>query len=135
MTPEEIREYLDGEAARQVGVVGTLRADGSPHLAPIWFWYDGAAVFIWTGEDRAWVHHLRRDPRVAFSVQDQTAPYAAVVMRGTAEVLPADPRVVRQIVAGYVPAAEIDAYIEIWNDLHLVVKISPGEFRAWGRGY
>jgi PPOX class probable F420-dependent enzyme len=135
MTPEEIRQYLDGAPARQVGVVGTLRADGSPHLVPVWFWHDGAAVFIWTGEDRAWVHHLRRDPRVAFSVQDQTEPYAAVVMRGTAAVLPADPQVIRQIVAGYVPAVEIDAYIQNWRDLHLVVKITPGEIRAWGRGY
>jgi PPOX class probable F420-dependent enzyme len=135
MTPEEIIRYLDGAPARKVGVVGTLRADGSPHLVPVWFWYDGVAVFIWTGEDRAWVHHLRRDPRVAFSVQDQTEPYAAVLMRGTAEVLPADPRVIREIVAGYVPPAEIAAYIEIWKELQLIVSIAPAAIRAWGRGY
>ena len=135
MTPEEISRYLDQAPARPVGVVATLRADGSPHALPVWYWYDGAAVFIWTGEDRAWVHHLRRDPRVAFSVQDQAEPYAAVLMRGTAETSPADDETIRRIVAGYVPAAEIDAYIEIWKSLQTMVKITPSEIRAWGRGY
>ena len=113
MPPEEISRYLDQAPARPVGVVATLRADGSPHALPVWYWYDGAAISIWTGEDRAWVHHLRRDPRVAFSVQDQAEPYAAVLMRGIAETLPTDDETIRRIVAGYVPAPEIDAYIEI----------------------
>jgi PPOX class probable F420-dependent enzyme len=135
LTPEEIRRYLDGSPSRRVGVVGTLRADGSPHLIPVWYWYDGAAVYVWTGEDRAWVHHLRRDPRVAFSVQDQAEPYAAVLMRGTAEILPAADAVIRRIVEGYIPAAEIDDYIKLWQALELMVKITPHEVRAWARGY
>ena len=73
--------------------------------------------------------------RVTFSVQDQSEPYTAVIVRGTAEVLPADPLVIRQIVAGCVHAAEVDAHIEIWIDRQLTVRIVPAEIRAWRRGY
>jgi PPOX class probable F420-dependent enzyme len=135
MTPDEITSFLDTSPARHVGVVATVRRDGTPHLIPVWYWFDGAAVSIWTGEDRAWVHHLRREPRVAFSVQDQAAPFAAVIIRGTADVLPADAAIVRRITKRYLAAAEVDAYLETWGHLQTMVKITPHDIRAWDRGY
>ncbi|MGH2615992.1 MAG: pyridoxamine 5'-phosphate oxidase family protein [Thermomicrobiales bacterium] len=135
MTPDDITAFLDASPARHVGVVATVRGDGAPHLVLVWYWYDGAAVHIWTGEDRAWVRQLRRDPRVAFSVQEQSAPFAAVIIRGTADVLPADAAIVRRITERYIPAADVDAYMETWSVLQTIVKITPRDIRAWGRGY
>jgi PPOX class probable F420-dependent enzyme len=135
MTPDEITAFLDASPARHVGMVGTVRGDGAPHLVPVWYWYDGAAVYIWTGEERAWVRHLRRDPRVAFSVQDQARPFAAVVMRGTAEVLPADATIVRRIAERYLPAAAVDRYLATWAHLHTMVRITPRHVCSWDRGY
>jgi nitroimidazol reductase NimA-like FMN-containing flavoprotein (pyridoxamine 5'-phosphate oxidase superfamily) len=59
-----------------------LRHDGSPHIVPVWFRWDGGAVQIWTTEACAWLRNLLRDPRVAFSVQTFDEPYPAVVTRG-----------------------------------------------------
>src|SRR3712207_8687354 len=86
MTPDAVQGFLDRVRPALLGVVSTLLADGSPHGVPVWYRYDGAAVHIWTHEERLWVRNVRRDARVAFSVQEIEPPFAAVVMRGTAEV-------------------------------------------------
>jgi PPOX class probable F420-dependent enzyme len=86
MSPDELRAFLDREWPTPLGVVATIRGDGSPHVVPVWFRWNGEAVQIWSGEERLWVRNVRRDPRVAFSVQEEKPPFAAVIMRGRAEV-------------------------------------------------
>ena len=65
---------------------GPRAADGSPHVVPVWYRWDGHDVLVWTHEERLWVRNLRRDPRVAFSVQEPKPPYGAVTVRGQAEI-------------------------------------------------
>ena len=90
MSEAELEAFLAQTFPTPLGVIATLRRDGSPHVIPIWFrWHDGT-VRIWTTDTRAWVRNLVRDPRVAFSVQTFEAPYPAVMMRGLATVATAD---------------------------------------------
>ncbi len=70
------------------GNVVTLRADGSPHVTPVWVDYDGEHVVFNTAIGRAKERHLRRDPRIAISVlpaENQQAGYVAVT--GKAELV------------------------------------------------
>ncbi len=86
MNTAELETFLAQTFPTPLGVIATLRGDGSPHIVPVWFRWDTGAVTIWTTETRAWVRNLLRDPRVAFSVQTFEEPYPAVMMRGDATV-------------------------------------------------
>lgn len=138
MTDDEIAAFLDQASPALVGVVATVRADGSPHAVPVWYRWDGRAASIWTDQDRAWVRNLGRDPRVAFTVQASAPPYAAVIMRGQAETAADRDDIdgdIRRIVSRYLPEDEIEGYVAAWSHLRTIVRIHPGTIRAWGRGY
>jgi PPOX class probable F420-dependent enzyme len=66
--------------------IATTRADGRPHVAPVWFVLDGDDVLFTTGETSVKGRTLRRDARVCVTVDDQEPPYAFVVVEGVAEI-------------------------------------------------
>jgi PPOX class probable F420-dependent enzyme len=138
MSTAELETFLGQAFPTPLGVVGTLRRDGSPHLVPVWFRWDGAAIRIWTIEERAWVRNLIRDPRTAFSVQTFEAPYPAVVMRGTATVATADDSAtmdeIRAITRRYVPAEGVDRYVADWPQLRTIVSVVPDHITSWSAG-
>jgi PPOX class probable F420-dependent enzyme len=70
----------------RTGELATTRADGRPHVAPVWFDLDDGTVVLTTGADSVKGKALRRDPRVCLCVDDETPPYSFVVIDGTAEV-------------------------------------------------
>jgi PPOX class probable F420-dependent enzyme len=90
----------------------TLRADGSPHLTPVWFVHRDGRFWISSGERNVKVRNIIADPRVSLALEDGDAPYVAegrvVVHR---DELRAD--VLREITAkydGWDSAAEIAPY-------------------------
>ncbi|MEX0786388.1 MAG: PPOX class F420-dependent oxidoreductase [Dehalococcoidia bacterium] len=85
MTEAERDRFLAG---RHVAVLVTTSADGRPVPTPIWYLYRDGKLYFRTGSDSAKVANVRRDPRVAVCVQEERAPYKAVVVRGTAELRP-----------------------------------------------
>ena len=58
MNDEEVRGFL---AAAHTGVLSTLRADGRPAAAPVWFVLDGGDVVVRTRSGSAKAAHVRRD--------------------------------------------------------------------------
>ncbi|WP_030737152.1 PPOX class F420-dependent oxidoreductase [Streptomyces sp. NRRL S-31] len=84
MTDEEWRAFVsDGT---RTGKLSTVRADGSPHVAPIWFLLDGDELVFNTGKDTVKGRNLARDGRVALCVDDDRPPYHFVVLNGRAQV-------------------------------------------------
>jgi PPOX class probable F420-dependent enzyme len=82
MTREETRAFLlDGT---RTGKLATARADGRPHVTPIWFTLDSEAIVFTTHGTSIKAKALRRDDRVCMCVDDQTAPYSYVMVEGTA---------------------------------------------------
>jgi PPOX class probable F420-dependent enzyme len=84
MSADEARAFLS--AGTRTGKLATVRADGSPHVVPIWFVLDGDDVVFTTGEDTVKGRALRRDPRVSMSVDDEAPPFAYVRVDGTVAV-------------------------------------------------
>ena len=62
MTPEEARAFL--LHGTRTGNLATVRADGRPHVAPIWFTLDGNDLVFNTGRDSVKGRNMARDPRV-----------------------------------------------------------------------
>ncbi|MBI0377178.1 PPOX class F420-dependent oxidoreductase [Streptomyces albiflaviniger] len=67
--------------------LATVRADGSPHLAPVWFLLDGDDLVFNTGQETVKGRNLARDGRLAICVDDDRPPFAFVTLRGRAELI------------------------------------------------
>jgi PPOX class probable F420-dependent enzyme len=71
----------------RTGKIATVRTDGRPHVAPIWFEVDGNAILFTTGQDSVKARNIRHDNRVCLSVDDDTPPYSFAIIDGTAELI------------------------------------------------
>lgn len=81
MTPDEVRAFL--ERGTFTGKLATTRADGTPHVVPIWFVLDGDDIVFTTAHDSVKGRNMRAQPRVALCVDDQEPPYTFVMVTGT----------------------------------------------------
>ncbi|MEW2582895.1 PPOX class F420-dependent oxidoreductase [Streptomyces virginiae] len=84
MTQEEWRAFVSHST--RTGKLSTVREDGSPHVAPIWFVLDGDSFVFNTGKDTVKGRNLARDGRVALCVDDDRPPFSYVVLQGRAEI-------------------------------------------------
>ncbi|HEY0737331.1 MAG TPA: PPOX class F420-dependent oxidoreductase [Herpetosiphonaceae bacterium] len=84
MSPDEYRAFLT-ERPRTASLA-TVRADGRPHVAPIWFDLDGDDLIFTTWHTSIKGQNLRRDPRVSLCVDDEAPPFAFVLFEGTATI-------------------------------------------------
>ncbi|MFF4761585.1 PPOX class F420-dependent oxidoreductase [Streptomyces sp. NPDC001292] len=84
MTDEEWRTFVS--YGTRTGKLSTVRADGSPHVAPIWFLLDGDDVVFNTGKETVKGRNLARDDRVALCVDDERPPFTFVVLQGRARL-------------------------------------------------
>jgi len=67
--------------------IAVVRADGSPLVTPIWFIHENNAIYFTPREKSEWFNCLRRDPRVALSIDEQVMPYRKVLVEGAAELV------------------------------------------------
>ncbi|MGW3952844.1 PPOX class F420-dependent oxidoreductase [Streptomyces sp. NPDC004752] len=84
MTDEEWRTFVS--YGTRTGKLSTVRADGGPHVAPIWFLLDGDEVVFNTGKETVKGRNLARDDRVALCVDDDRPPFHFVVLSGRARL-------------------------------------------------
>ncbi|MEV7422280.1 MULTISPECIES: PPOX class F420-dependent oxidoreductase [unclassified Streptomyces] len=83
MSKDEWQTFVS--AGTRTGKVSTVRADGSPHIAPVWFVLDGDDLVFNTGKTTVKGRNLLRDGRVALCVDDERPPFSFVVLQGRAE--------------------------------------------------
>jgi PPOX class probable F420-dependent enzyme len=77
-------------AGTRTGKLATVRRDGSPHVAPIWFVVDTVDgvdhVVFTTGADTVKGKALVRDPRVSMCVDVETPPFSFVQLQAEATI-------------------------------------------------
>ncbi|MET9673216.1 PPOX class F420-dependent oxidoreductase [Streptomyces sp. NPDC006482] len=84
MTEDQWRTFVS--AGTRTGKLATVRDDGSPHIAPVWFLLDGDDFVFNTGKDTVKGRNLARDGRVSLCVDDDTPPFAFVTLTGRARL-------------------------------------------------
>ncbi|MEO5875750.1 MAG: PPOX class F420-dependent oxidoreductase [Streptosporangiaceae bacterium] len=84
MTESEWRAFVS-EGTR-TGKLATVRPDGRPHLAPVWFVLDGDDVVFNTGRTSVKGRNLAHENRVSLCVDSEVPPFSFVVIEGHAEV-------------------------------------------------
>ena len=77
--PEQFKDLFTKVAFAHLA---TLMADGSPQVTPVWVDYDGAYVRVNSAKGRVKDKNMRRDKRVALSIQDPHNPYRYLAIRG-----------------------------------------------------
>jgi PPOX class probable F420-dependent enzyme len=80
MTDDQRRAFLlDGT---RTGILATVRADGRPHAAPIWFTLDGEDVVFTTNMQTVKGRNLRRTGRAMIVVDEPSPPFDFVTLEG-----------------------------------------------------
>jgi PPOX class probable F420-dependent enzyme len=94
MGDDEVVAFLEVLPAR-TGKLATVRADGRPHVAPIWFALDRSAagpdspvgdLVFTTAATTVKGRNIVRDPRIALCVDDDRPPFSFVTVEGEARV-------------------------------------------------
>jgi Pyridoxamine 5'-phosphate oxidase len=105
MKKEEITEILAKPYAQQLlngpepARMAYIGLDGEPRVIPIGFWTEGDRVAMATLPKSAKVAALRKNPKVALTIDQGAFPPKVLLIRGTAEV-----EVVDEIPDGYLIA-------------------------------
>ncbi|TDC75254.1 pyridoxamine 5'-phosphate oxidase family protein [Actinomadura sp. 7K507] len=123
--PERRRDTLERLAAERDIWVSTAHPDHGPHQVPLWFSWDGRAVWMSTGTTSATVRNVRQEPRVRLALPDT---FDVVLLQGEAECFPEQD----------VPEDAADAFADkfAWDprteDAPFVyVRVEPRTVRAW----
>ncbi|MGW6060677.1 pyridoxamine 5'-phosphate oxidase family protein [Streptomyces sp. NPDC055189] len=84
--PERRRETLERLDREWDIWLSTAHPEHGPHQVPLWFWWDGRAVWLCTGETTVTARNVRTEPRVRLALPDTSD---VVLLQGTAECFPA----------------------------------------------
>jgi len=83
MDENEINNFL--MEGTRTGKLATVLEDGRPHVAPIWFVWNEGKIIFGTGDSSVKAKNMRRNPQVSICVDDESPPYAFVIIQGTAK--------------------------------------------------
>ena len=127
-----IRGFLEREP---VVWLSTVRPDGGPHLVPIWFWWDGEALLVFSKPNAQKVRNLRANPSVMLALGEAEADFDVGMLEGRAELLQEPTReflpeghlrkYARQLAATGLTA---DEYAETYSQ---VIRITPSRALGW----
>ena len=140
LTVEEREEFL---SRKLVGRLATQRADGWPHVTPIWYVWEGGRFFLSLGNSRRHLANLRGDPHATMCVdvdprvEDPTKTPRSVVCFGLAELVE-DQGQVREITEKmelrYLGAVPPEFEEALWFEGRTAVIINPERWLAWDQG-
>jgi PPOX class probable F420-dependent enzyme len=139
LTQAEIDEYLN---RRIMARMATHRADGYPHLTPIWFVWEDARFHHTLGANRVHLTNLARDPRMSLVIDEDyrleqglAAGARSVTVRGDA-VLSQNPDLIRDVtykaLVKYLGEEDAEQYLEpIMAEGRTIVTMTPTAWVTW----
>jgi PPOX class probable F420-dependent enzyme len=83
MSPDQRQEFL---APTRIAVLGTINADGTPALNPVWYAFEDGVFRVVLPTSSYYAKNVLRDPRISICVQHEQPPYKGVVAHGKAVV-------------------------------------------------
>jgi PPOX class probable F420-dependent enzyme len=86
MSAELTPEVTDHLTSGHYGWLTTVAKSGQPVPKLVWFYFDGAAVFIYSMPDAAKVAHIERHPRVSLNLDSDGHGGGMIAIGGEATV-------------------------------------------------
>jgi F420H(2)-dependent biliverdin reductase len=103
---------------------GCVRADGRPHLTPIWFVWHGGRVYIGIDPKSVKSRSLQSNPQVALALEDGSHP---LICEGKARTI--FPPFDESLLAAFMQKYEWDLTTE--KQFHQVVEVTPEKWLSW----
>ena len=97
----------------------TVSQEGQPVPTPVWFWWDGDTILVYSQRDKPKLRHLAANPRVSFALRTDELGDEITVISGTASVDPASPS-----------ADDLPGYVEKYSALIERLGADPASFAA-----
>ena len=113
----------------------TVTPDATPVPTPVWFWWDGATILLYSQPDKPKLRHIAANPRVAVAMRTDPEGDDLAVITGRASVDEAAPT-----------ALELPAYLDKYRpsiarlgsdpeqfsrEYSVAIRITPTRLRAW----
>jgi len=120
--------------------IATVRPDGAPSVVPVWFIHKNGRILITPRKHSAFLANIRREPRVAVTVDEDTGRYRKVLIEGKAEILfevGQDRKwddVYREIACRYIDEASADYYLTETKDQPralIGVELAKSKVTTW----
>lgn len=124
-TAERVRAALERLVAERDVWVSTAHPEHGPHQVPLWFLWDGRAVWMCTGAASVIARNLRAEPRVRLALPDT---FDVVLLQGEAECFP-DQEVPGGAAEAFAGKFGWDPRVE--EGAFLYVRVVPRTVRAW----
>ncbi|HCI82254.1 MAG TPA: TIGR03667 family PPOX class F420-dependent oxidoreductase [Ktedonobacter sp.] len=113
----------------------SVRADGRPHLVPVWFYWDGSTVLIFSQPNNQKIRNLRHNSNVMLALEAKDGGDDVVLFEGKAELL-------QQPAAQVLPSGYEQKYAEGLKNLGMSkdqmmasysqpIRITPTKFISW----
>jgi PPOX class probable F420-dependent enzyme len=117
----------------QVIWLSTVSSDGTPQPNPVWFYWDGETVLIYTTPGAAKLKHIARNRRVALSFEGATVMGGdVVILNGTASIEDHAPDPDPGYVEKYTQAAaEWGRTVEsLYEEYSVAIRVTPNKIRG-----
>jgi PPOX class probable F420-dependent enzyme len=113
----------------------TVSEAGTPVPTPVWFWWDGSTILVYSQRDKPKLRHIAANPRVSFALRTDELGDEITVISGTAAVDPGTPAA--DALPPYVEkyAALIHRLgadpVSFAGEYSVPVRITPMKLRQW----
>lgn len=136
MTKEQTDAFL---RTTRIAKLATLNADGSPAVVPVWFEWDGQTATLFTYYKSPKLMRIRRDNRVALSVEEPLGAMEAwVTIEGTAAIEDdGGIELARRLIVRYYSSERVETVLPGWErmaDEWVVVRVTPARIRSSAPG-
>ncbi|OQA11791.1 MAG: Pyridoxamine 5'-phosphate oxidase [Chloroflexi bacterium ADurb.Bin360] len=138
---EEKRQFVDTFLARPlIARMATAGTDGRPHVVPVWYAWDGTALWISSFVSTRKIRQLRENSYLSVSVDVSGAgeKTSGVILEGAVELVTEPRELVAQqstwIYARYLGEAGVlaeEPQSWIHDPENLLIKLTPEEFFVW----
>lgn len=129
----EMKQFLEQP---WVAKLGTLMADGSPYVSPVWYEWDGQSFWLISKPLAEFVNNIKRNGRVYLLVDKAEFPYVRVNVQGTAQVVAEEwserwVEMTSRMTVHYVGSQGMQ-YLEARLKFGVsVIKITPTRINTW----
>jgi PPOX class probable F420-dependent enzyme len=97
----------------------TAAPNAAPVPTPVWFWWDGETVLVYSQRAKPKLRHIAANPNVALALRTDELGDRIIVVTGTAEVDDGAP-----------PADRLDGYVAKYASLIERLGADPASFAA-----
>ena len=143
LTKDEIDQFLAGNSLARLA---TIKADGAPYVVPVWYHWDGNALWFIGRERSAWCKYIADDPRTAVVIDSEHSDpdesgkrveIPKVVMEGHSEIVE-EPNVggkwvaiAEQMSYRYLGPNGPTYLTSTINQPRWLIKMTPSNIKSW----